>query len=295
MAGLWNTLAAAAKLLTEVRVGYLVAALGVYGLSVVIVAARWRSLLGALGCPAGMWETLLIDSASVSVGNVTPARTLGCDACRFALIRSRGRASLKAATASILYDRGSELPALAVLVLLAVPTIQPAPTTIVIAAALVVGVATAPIRRVVTARIRTWHFALIGVHVERRVVAAAIASSMLFWFQDAARMMLVAAAFRTALTPSQAATLTVIRLATGVVPLPGGIGVVEGGLIAGLLWFRIPIETATAITILERAILYGCGTCLGAASLLLLGGRRILEKRAQVEGHPSAGWPSALR
>jgi uncharacterized protein (TIRG00374 family) len=72
----------------------------------------------------------------------------------------------------------------------------------------------------------------------------------------------------------------VIRLATGVVPLPGGVGVAEGGLIAGLVWFGIPIETATAVTVLERAILYGCGTCLGAASLVLLGGRRIVEKRA---------------
>jgi uncharacterized membrane protein YbhN (UPF0104 family) len=97
MAGLWNTLVAAAKLLTEVRPGYVGAALGVYGLSLVLVAARWRNLLDALGCRAGIWETLLVDSASVSVGNLTPARTIGCDACRLALIRSRSGSSFKAA------------------------------------------------------------------------------------------------------------------------------------------------------------------------------------------------------
>lgn len=64
-------------------------------------------------------------------------------------------------------------------------------------------------------------------------------------------------------------------------PIPGGVGVVEGSAIAALVWFGVPLETATAITIVERAILYGCGTILGAACLALLGGRRALEKRAQ--------------
>ena len=55
---------------------------------------------------------------------------------------------------------------------------------------------------------------------------------------------------------------------------------VEGGLIAGLVWFGVPTETAAAITIVERAILYACGTCIGALSLMLLGGRRVLNRRA---------------
>jgi uncharacterized protein (TIRG00374 family) len=91
----------------------------------------------------------------------------------------------------------------------------------------------------------------------------------------------VAAAFGVFLSPSQAATLTSIRLLSGLIPIPGGVGVVEGSAIAALVWFGIPVETATAITIIERAVLYGCGTLIGAVSLALLGGRRVLDRRAK--------------
>jgi uncharacterized membrane protein YbhN (UPF0104 family) len=281
--GLWNTLTAAATLLTQVRVGFVAGALAVYLISVVIVAFRWRLVLRALGSRPGMWDTLLTYSAGVFVGNVTPARTLGGDACRLALIRSRTEVSVKLATASILYDRASEVPAIAVLALLTLPTLRPsAPILggiVLVAALLVIA---GPLRRAVSARVALWHDALVGVHVGGGSVAAALGCSMLVWLQDIVRIMLVAAAFRVRLAPSQAATLTMLRILGGVVPVPGGIGVVEGGLIAGLVWFGIPAGTAAAITIVERAILYGCGTCIGALSLMVLGGRRVLDRRLQV-------------
>jgi tetratricopeptide (TPR) repeat protein len=42
----------------------------------------------------------------------------------------------------------------------------------------------------------------------------------------------------------------------------------------------VPADMAAAITIVERAILFGVGTCIGAVSLTLVGGRRVLGKRA---------------
>jgi uncharacterized membrane protein YbhN (UPF0104 family) len=280
--GLWNTLTTAAKLLTEVRAGFVVVALGVYLISIGIVAVRWRLILRALGVRVSVWDSLLAYSAGVFAGNVTPARTLGCDACRVGLIRARSDASIKIATASVLYDRASEVPAVTFVVLLALPTLRPSALIVAaVAVALGVLVLASPVRRGIASKVARWHDTLVGVPVGRGTVAAALGCSMLVWIQDVTRIALVAAAFGVPLTPSQAATLAGFRLLSGLIPVPGGVGVAEGSYIAGLVWFGVPTETATAVTIVERGILYGVGTCLGALALMLLGGRRVLDKRAQ--------------
>jgi glycosyltransferase 2 family protein len=278
----WHTFTSAGALLTHIRAGFALGALGMYLASVVVVAFRWRLILAALGVKTTVWNSLLTYSAGVFVGNVTPARTLGNDAVRLTLIRTRTTASVKAATASVVYDRASELPAITVIALLAMPTIRP-PLVVVLAIVAVLAVlAFVPaVRAAISMRIAKWHDAIVGVPVSRGSVAAALGCSMVVWLQDITRITLVAAAFGVFLSPSQAATLTSIRLLSGLIPIPGGVGVVEGSAIAALVWFGIPVETATAITIIERAVLYGCGTLIGAVSLALLGGRRVLDRRAK--------------
>ena len=282
MTAFWQTFTSAGALLAHLRVGFALAALGIFLASVVIVGIRWRLILRALGVTTTTWNAIVTYSAGVFVGNVTPARTLGNDASRIALIRLRTTASVKVATASVVYDRASEGPAVAAVALLAIPTIRPPFITLTIIVLVLAVLAFVPaVRRAISTRITRWHDAIVGVPVGRSSVVGVLGCSMVVWMQDVLRITLVAAAFGVFLTPSQAATLTSIRLLSALVPIPGGVGVVEGSAIAALVWFGVPLETATAITIVERAILYGCGTILGAACLALLGGRRALEKRAQ--------------
>ncbi len=283
MTGLWHTFTSAAALLTHIHAGYALAALGMYLGSCVVVGVRWRLILRALGATTTLWNAIITYSAGVFVGNVTPVRTLGNDAARIALIRLRSDASVKAATASVVYDRLSELPAVTIVALFALPALHPS-ATLVAAIAIVLGVlAFVPrVHRAIAGRITKWHDTIVGVPVGAGSVAAALGCSMIVWVQDVSRIWLVSAAFGVWLTPSQAATLTSFRLLSGLIPVPGGVGVAEGSAITGLLLFGVPAETATAITIVERAILYGCGTTLGGLSLMLLGGRRVLRKRAQM-------------
>lgn len=282
MTALWHTFTSAAALLTHVRVGYALAALTLYLASCVVVGVRWRLILRALGATSTVWNAVVTYSAGVFVGNVTPARTIGNDATRIALIRMRTDASVKAATASVVYDRLSELPAVTLVALVALPALPVSPIVLVAIVALLAILALVPgIRHAIATRIAKWHDTIVGVPVAATSVAAALGCSMLVWIEDVTRIWLVAAAFGVWLSPSQAATMTSFRLLSGLIPVPGGVGVAEGSAIAGLLMFGVPAETATAITILERAILYGCGTTLGGLSLMLLGGRRVLKKRAQ--------------
>jgi uncharacterized membrane protein YbhN (UPF0104 family) len=279
---LWHTFTSATALLTHIRIGFALVALILWLASCVLVGARWRLILRALGATTSLWSAVVTYSAGVFVGNITPARTIGNDAARIALIRTRSDASVKAATASVVYDRISELPAVGVVALIALPAL-PVPLFVWVAIVIVLSLLAfvPPIHRAIGARISKWHDTIVGIPVGAGSVAAALACSMLVWTEDVTRNWLVAASFGVILSPSQAATLTSFRLISGLIPIPGGVGVAEGSAITAFLLFGVPPETATAITIIERGILYGCGTLLGGISLMLLGGRRVLQKRTQ--------------
>jgi len=286
---LWHTLASAAHLLAHLHAAFALGALVVYLTSVVVVAFRWRLILAALGVETSVWNSGLTYSAGVFAGNVTPARTLGGDAVRIALVRLRTGASVKVATASVVYDRMSEVPALAVLALIALPVLHASMAVLGAIAFLIAMLAVVPSIRLAIARfVIEWHDAIVGVPVGKGSVAGALGCSLVVWLLDITRITLEAAAVGVRLSPSQAATITWIRLFSGLVPVPAGVGVVEGGLVAGLVWFGVAADTAAAVTVLERAVLYGGGTCLGGLSLMLLGGRRILAGRAAVVASDAA-------
>ena len=55
-----------------------------------------------------------------------------------------------------------------------------------------------------------------------------------------------------------------------------GVLVVDGAILGGFMWLRQPLVIAAGMAAVERAIVYGSGTALGAMALLLLGGSRAL-------------------
>src|ERR1700722_10349013 len=105
MTGLWSTITATAAVIGHAKIGFVAAAFVVDTLSLVLMACRWRLLLRSLGSGATLWEALLTSSGGICVSNITPARTLGGDACRAALIRRPGGSpTVKAIAASVMYD-----------------------------------------------------------------------------------------------------------------------------------------------------------------------------------------------
>jgi uncharacterized membrane protein YbhN (UPF0104 family) len=289
----WTALTDAARLVAQANVGLIAVAFAIFLGSMVIVAFRWRQILAALGCRATIQDTLLTYSAGLCIGNITPARILGADAFRLAVIRSRTGATVRIVTASIFYDRFSEAPAITILALLTLSRFRAYVWVVIgIVVALAALVLTGPIRRAVASRVVAWQETIVGVPVARGSVAAAASWSLLLYLQDVTRIFLVALAFGVWLTPVQAATMSVVRLIGGAAPTPGGLGAVEGGQIGSLVLFGVPTETATAIVVVERAILYGSATVIGAISLMLLGGRKALDARAHADDPPS---PPVLR
>jgi uncharacterized membrane protein YbhN (UPF0104 family) len=286
MKELWSTLTAASTVIGHANLGFVAAAFAIDTLALVVMAFRWRVLLHSLGSGADLWHTLLACSGGVCVCNITPARTLGGDACRAALIRQPGESlPMKTIAVSVFYDRATDVAGFLLLGVLALPVIRPASprwtifglSLLTLAAAL----AARPVYRRLLARAALWHQAAIG-RVTSRAMALAVACSLLIWLLDITRIMLVATALRVTIGPPQAATVSLLRLGSAAVPVPAGIGVVDGALVGGFMWLGFSSETAIALAIVERAIVYGWGTALGAVSLLLLGGSRAWKKaRAQ--------------
>jgi uncharacterized membrane protein YbhN (UPF0104 family) len=276
----WSTVSETTAVIGHAKMAFVAAAFAVDALSLVTMTFRWRCWLLGVGSRASLWETLLAYSAGVCVCNITPARALGGDACRAALIPRHGESPpLKAIAASVVYDRASDVPGLLLLGVIALPLLKPKSphSTFLMLLALAAGWCARPIYRRVVSRLSRWHQWMIGGKMDASI-AAAVACSLTIWLLDITRVMLVGRAFDVRLFPSQAAAVSLIRLASGLVPVPAGIGVVDGALVGGFIWLGLPTTTAIAMAVIERAIVFGWGTALGAAALLLLGGVRALEK-----------------
>jgi uncharacterized protein (TIRG00374 family) len=125
------------------------------------------------------------------------------------------------------------------------------------------------------ARVRDRWRSLASVGVAPSAVVLSTLISAAIWSLDVLRLRLAAAAFSAPIGLLQAATLTAITIVAGWVPTIGGLGAIEGGLIAGLVGMGVPPADAIAITAVERAISYGVGTLAGFVSLSLLGGRSL--------------------
>lgn len=264
--------------LAAAKPAYVLLAIGLYALSVPVAAFRWRAVLRGLHQDAPMGRLMLTNLAAICVNNVTPSSRIGGEACRvLALVRGRIAATSIAAL-SIVYERISEIPALACLVCLAlvvagrrVPRATPsgvAAGALVACAMTVLAVRAVPIIR---GRLR----AVTMTALAPRVFAMAAAVSAAVWALDVMRLRAAAAAVGTSVSVGQAVTLSAITVAAGLVPSIGGLGAIEGGLVGGLIAFGVRPAEAAAITAIERAISYGLASIAGAGALSALGGRAL--------------------
>jgi uncharacterized membrane protein YbhN (UPF0104 family) len=255
-----------------------------------VTGERWRLVVVALGGRLTLVRSTLINLAGIFVRNATPTTGLGGDASRIALLRAEG-VGLAQAAASFVYVRIAELPAMAAVVLLALPTVGAivARSTRGIAIAIALGLVAVAAAWAGRSRLRARVAALRGksasVQIGAAAFCAAVAYASLAQLETIVRQIAVAAAFGLPLTIAQSATVTALSIAGGLVPTIGSVGAIEGGMVAGLMLSGATADTAVAITIVERAISYGLSTALGAASLAVLGGRAILRVAADRNGN----------
>jgi uncharacterized membrane protein YbhN (UPF0104 family) len=266
--------------LAQARPMLVVAGVALHVAGLLVTGERWRLVVAALGGRLTLIRATLINLAGIFVRNATPTTGLGGDASRIALLRAEGIA-LPQAAAAFVYVRVAELPAIAAVVLLALPAIttvlaRSARVAVAMAVAAVVLAAVWLGRRRLRQQILVLREKSAHVRISRAAFGGAVFYASLAQIETIARQIAIAAAFGLTLTISQSATVTALTIAGGLVPTIGSVGAIEGGLVAGLMMCGATVDTAVAITVVERAISYGLSTALGAASLGVLGGRAIL-------------------
>ena len=280
--------------LARAEPAWVMLAIAIYVVSVAVVAFRWRTMIaGVTGTRVPFGPLVLATLASSFVNNVTPAARLSGEACRVvALVRMRV-ATTAQATAVAAYERLTEAPAVVLLALAAffvvgrfestsltsLTSLIPGAAAAAIAGALLVLSAALYVARGVLAR--AWRRLadrwrqLGSISVAPSTLGTTAALSGVVWLLDVLRLAIVAAAFGAPIGPLRAAALAAITIVAGWVPTIGGLGAVEGGLVAGLVSFGVTPADAVAITIVERAMSYGLATVAGAGALSLLGGRSL--------------------
>jgi uncharacterized membrane protein YbhN (UPF0104 family) len=279
---LWHALTTIGERLADAAPQYVIAVLALYVVSLFIVGARWRGFMRALGGRVGVGRATLATLAGIAVGNLTPSSRLAGEACRVTLVRAAGTVTWGQAAIAAVWDRISELPSILVLAAMATVAARDMPSawrTGAIVAAIVVllvagGLAMRSLRRA-GASPGGWRQRLALDRITGRVFAVGAGYSALMWLQDFLRLGAAALAFGVVLPPTKIAALSILAMLGGLVPTVGGLGAVEGGLMAGLVAFGVDVPTAAAITAVERAVSYVFSTVAGAIVVLLLGGRSL--------------------
>jgi uncharacterized membrane protein YbhN (UPF0104 family) len=249
-----------------------VIAVALYAGSIPIAAWRWRILLRALGVDAALSRLVTIHLAAICVNNVTVR--IGGEAAR--VVALAGDRSLVAS--SIVYERLSEVPAIAVLcaaaLLLAGGEIRSGSASVRVILIAMAAVAIVGGAYVLPRALARWR-RLSRFTVPPTTVLQACTASATVWGLDVMRLLTVAAAVGVAITPAQAAALSVITIVGGLAPTPGGLGVVDAAMVGGLIAFGVAPAEAAAVTAIERGISYGLATAAGAGALSMLGGRAV--------------------
>lgn len=280
--GIWHVIVESAHRLATAKPGYLLAALGLYVASLVIVGARWRGFVRSIGGEVAVWRASLATLGGIAVNNLVPSGRIGGEACRIALVRKHGLVTWRQATVSAVWDRLSQVPAILILSATAVVALrhlavswrQLAAFGAAVAALAAVGFGISRLRRS-DSRLGGWRERLALDQASLKVFAAASGLSGLIFLQDVLRISCAALAFGVSLSIPQVALLSLVSLLGSLAPSIGGLGPVEGGLVAGLMAFGVDLPTAAAITAAERLISYGFSTSVGAAVVAWLGGRSL--------------------
>ena len=261
-------LAALGRLLGTAHVGYFAAAVGALLVQGLVLAARFRAIVGRLAPPIDVTRAVALTFVGLLFNQVLPT-AVGGDAIRAWQLRAAGRGWGEAVTA-VLLDRGSGVLVLAVLTAIAVvlePSGAFAPLRGVLFAVAAAGIAGAGLLAaadrlaLLPARARKL-LASSGVPAGARVVFAtrlvlpAVAWSAVSHLLAALAVYWLGAALglNAAIGPFVAATLCMLLAA--MIPLSyAGWGIREVGAVWLFAKLAIPAESALAISMLFGAAL----------------------------------------
>ncbi len=264
---------------------YLSLAFLAYYTSVFLYALRWKLILRGIGRDAPLMELTKAIMASIFMNNVTPLSRSGGEFLRIAWISKRADVPSGISAVSIVYERILETVPVFLLFLVgasyfssteSLPFILLGMTGVFIIWTKWDSFVRLSLR---VFRTNVTEDEMKGIRDLRRmhdVNLAAIVLSSSVWLLDVLRLKFIGLAFGLDLPWALVALVSIANLILGLVTVtPGGVGIIEGGLIGTLTYFGIPMALALPMTLLERFVSYVASSIVGFIVLLTSGGVEI--------------------
>lgn len=275
------------RILRETRIRYFTLAFLVYILSVYLFAVRWQNVLSCMGYDLKAKSLVPVIFGGVFANNLTPASRTGGEPLRIFWVKKQFGISYTNAFISILFERLVEaIPIVMILiyVLYSFPLLEIKflplrnsltlnSTYLLILTFLAVGISIWGFRAKLNSLLKSvqknWR------QLKKSFIPALLLSSGV-WVLDIIRLKLIALALNLPLSLHIIATVSILYLVLGSLPItPGGLGIVEGGLISILLYFGLPLASASSFVFLERFISFGLSSLIGFLYLFYYGGFKI--------------------
>ena len=265
---------------------YIGLAILLYFGSTFLYALRWKVVLRGFHRDASYRNLVLSSLSAIFVNNVTPLARAGGEAVRVVWVNVKDRIPKSLLTASIIYERATEaivVTVLAVFVLAGYANAGAAFVVLGIAAIASVVLITRMdlvlrvIERLSKEKIsKEMEGAILQKLRVGKTLAAALATSTILWVMDILRIGMELAAVGVKLTWTQIATVSILNVLIGFAAItPGGLGIVEGGLMGILTGMGLTVEDAAKVVAIERGISFILGTVIGGIVTGLYGGKEI--------------------
>ncbi|CAB50157.1 lysylphosphatidylglycerol synthase transmembrane domain-containing protein [Pyrococcus abyssi] len=271
--------------LVNVRLIPFILAVITYYLSVFLFAIRWKYVLKGLGYEVKLLDSLIGVLIGLSINAITPMSRAGGEMARALWIKLKSGVSITEAIASMIYERileGFPVAGLLLSAILLIPIHRRASETlafIIILGLMVFILRYEEIIELLSKRIekiKECKDRLIMLRKNFQINIIAISTSSAVWMLDILRFKLLGLAINLSFPWKMTLVLSISNLILSVISVtPGGVGIVEGGLIGIMLILGYPKEVALSLTILERFISLILGPGTGAVVLSMNGGLKL--------------------
>jgi uncharacterized membrane protein YbhN (UPF0104 family) len=276
------------SILRETRIRYIILAISAYLLSVYLFAVRWQQVLACIGYDLKATSLVPIYFGAVLINNITPGGNMaGGESFRILWANKSFGISYTNAFKTILFERLVEaipitfliayalysFPFLEVKFLPYTNVLTLNSTYLVIFALLAVGMVVWFFRAKFSSLLeivkQNWK------QLNKSFIPVLLLSCCV-WVLDIIRLKSVSLALNIDLSVNLIITVSILSFLLGLLPLtPGGIGVIEGGLISMLLYIGLPLASAGSFVFLERFISLGLSSLIGLLCLFYYGGFKI--------------------
>ena len=253
----------------------------VYYTSVLLYALRWKLVLKYMGKEVPLKDLFYAITSAVFINNITPTSRSGGEVLRIAWLRTRYGIPTVLSVASILYERLIEAFPILILMFIGMLYVVRYPIHILLGLVVVVLLAWWKWEKIVEVAARLGRTKpteeeirdVMSLKRNAFLTSVVFLLSSLVWVLDVIRLKLITLALGLHLSYIFLALVSVANFLFGMIGItPGGIGIVEGGLIGTLIFLGLPAETALSITILERLISYVISSIIGFITLVSTGG-----------------------